>query len=379
MTLTTTELMAIYTRVSERVDRGTSAYGLILGLLGRRAELEGRIAQQLDEIVPREYDRTDRLMVAFIEELQNEVAQHRTFAADLKSRVVAPANVFFAQMKERQHNIQNAVRRDMVPLQKAVTEARAAMAAVEVEQAKLPSTPQPKLNAQSKRIQKMLQACRKKEQSEMQLAHKLEATAIPLLREEFKDYDASRVVKMQASIVAFQKLKGKLNERIGEGMKVFDGVMITYDGWDRSNRYVERAFDPRTRSLSEEDPPEVQVVAIAEFCSSSEKDLHFERGDRIRVLVQHYSGWWEGELDGRRGMFPKSFVVFDDENKCDEQPVGADFLVVCDYQPQKEGEVALLVGDLVCVDVISFGMCSGLNKRTGARGLFPLENLEQRI
>jgi hypothetical protein len=224
----------------------------------------------------------------------------------------------------------------------------------------------------------MVEAYRKKEQSEMQFAQKLQSRAIPLLREEFKDYDASRVVKMQASIVAFQKLKGTMNDRVGEGMKVFDAVMVTYDGWDRSNRYAERAFDPHTRSLSEEDPPEVQVVAIAEFCSDSDKDLHFERGDRIRVLVQHYSGWWEGELDGRRGMFPKSFVVFDEEKR-DEQPVGADFLVVCDYQPLREGEIALLVGDLVYVDVINFGICSGVNQRTGSRGVFPVENLEQTI
>jgi hypothetical protein len=282
-------------------------------------------------------------------------------------------------MRGRQHNIQDAVRCDIVPLQKAVAETRAAMAAVEAERAKLPSTPRPKLEAQSKRIQKLVDAHRKKEEGEAQFAQRLHSKAIPLLREEFKDYDASRVVKMQASVVAFQRLKGQMNDRIGEGMKVFDAVMVTYDGWDRSNRYAERAFDPHTRSLSEEDPPEVQAVAISEFRSDSEKDLHFQRGDRVRVLVQHYSGWWEGEIDGRRGFFPRSFVVFEEDNKPDQQPIGADFLVVSDYQPQKEGEITLLVGDLVYVEVLNFGMCSGVNQRTGARGLFPVENLEQTI
>ncbi|GAA5919284.1 hypothetical protein JCM1841_006540 [Sporobolomyces salmonicolor] len=36
--------------------------------------------------------------------------------------------------------------------------------------------------------------------------------------------------------------------------------------------------------------------------------LSFEQGQIIRCLNQDQSGWWDGELDGRRGWFPSNFV-----------------------------------------------------------------------
>jgi son of sevenless len=39
--------------------------------------------------------------------------------------------------------------------------------------------------------------------------------------------------------------------------------------------------------------------------------LTFSAGQRIRVLNQDPSGWWDGELDGRRGWFPSNYVEQD--------------------------------------------------------------------
>lgn len=36
--------------------------------------------------------------------------------------------------------------------------------------------------------------------------------------------------------------------------------------------------------------------------------LSFRAGDKIRVLNRDTSGWWDGELGGRRGWFPSNYV-----------------------------------------------------------------------
>jgi len=42
--------------------------------------------------------------------------------------------------------------------------------------------------------------------------------------------------------------------------------------------------------------------------------LSFEQGQIIKCLNQDQSGWWDGELEGRRGWFPSNYVeVIDTE------------------------------------------------------------------
>jgi len=43
-------------------------------------------------------------------------------------------------------------------------------------------------------------------------------------------------------------------------------------------------------------------------------DLSFHEGDNIKLINKHPSGWWEGELNGKIGFFPCTFVK--DETKC---------------------------------------------------------------
>jgi son of sevenless len=39
--------------------------------------------------------------------------------------------------------------------------------------------------------------------------------------------------------------------------------------------------------------------------------LSFQAGQIIRVLNRDASGWWDGEVDGRRGWFPSNYVTSD--------------------------------------------------------------------
>lgn len=46
--------------------------------------------------------------------------------------------------------------------------------------------------------------------------------------------------------------------------------------------------------------------------------LSFRAGQVIRVLNRDPSGWWDGELEGRRGWFPSNYVNTDlDESEED--------------------------------------------------------------
>jgi amphiphysin len=51
------------------------------------------------------------------------------------------------------------------------------------------------------------------------------------------------------------------------------------------------------------------VVARYDFAGESQGDLAFRAGDRIKIVKKTDSleDWWEGELNGNRGMFPRNY------------------------------------------------------------------------
>ncbi|KAB5595877.1 Cell division control protein 25 [Ceratobasidium theobromae] len=60
------------------------------------------------------------------------------------------------------------------------------------------------------------------------------------------------------------------------------------------------------------------VVALHDFepVGGNTTCLSFRAGQEIRVLNRDSTGWWDGELDGRRGWFPSNYVKVSEEEGC---------------------------------------------------------------
>lgn len=52
-----------------------------------------------------------------------------------------------------------------------------------------------------------------------------------------------------------------------------------------------------------------RVKALYDFEPQEEGELAFRKGDIIRVVNSAYEGWWKGELEGRVGIFPLTYIV----------------------------------------------------------------------
>lgn len=79
------------------------------------------------------------------------------------------------------------------------------------------------------------------------------------------------------------------------------------------------SFDNHTSTAPEPDStdegqgsPEY-VLAMHDFVPQHQNEtcLAFHAGQVIHVLNRDSSGWWDGELDGRRGWFPSNYVTSD--------------------------------------------------------------------
>ena len=52
----------------------------------------------------------------------------------------------------------------------------------------------------------------------------------------------------------------------------------------------------------------VEAVVMYEYSAQQDDELTMKVGDVIRSVVKMDGGWWEGELNGKRGVFPDNFV-----------------------------------------------------------------------
>ena len=55
-------------------------------------------------------------------------------------------------------------------------------------------------------------------------------------------------------------------------------------------------------------PKGVFAVALYDFPGEDEDELPLREGQKVRVTRQHESGWWTGEVNGKVGMFPATYV-----------------------------------------------------------------------
>ncbi|XP_067156197.1 dynamin-binding protein isoform X3 [Apteryx mantelli] len=68
-----------------------------------------------------------------------------------------------------------------------------------------------------------------------------------------------------------------------------------------------------------QEPGSTYGVALYQFQALESKELDFDVGDRIRIVGILEDGWLEGELRGKRGIFPHRFVRLEASDPCREK------------------------------------------------------------
>lgn len=78
---------------------------------------------------------------------------------------------------------------------------------------------------------------------------------------------------------------------------------------DQHNPSMPSAPALPTPEISSEEPPmRESVVALYDFEAVNSEELNIHQGDIIVVTKKDDSGWWEGTLNGKTGIFPSNYV-----------------------------------------------------------------------
>lgn len=167
-----------------------------------------------------------------------------------------------------------------------------------------------------------------------------------------------------------------------------------YEPFDAARPYLTDVADPTPdyhRSVTISKP---RVRAIYDYVATDQNELNFRVNDWITVLQKpdDGEGWWQGELNGKVGMFPSNFVE-SAENSPDPSPRAsiqeARPTVVAkksvapppakkpnqckarfDYAAQDEGELSMTAGDVFLIETEDSGWFFVYNQK-GEYGRIP--------
>ncbi|XP_019751720.1 CD2-associated protein [Hippocampus comes] len=115
----------------------------------------------------------------------------------------------------------------------------------------------------------------------------------------------------------------------------------------------------------------MEVVVEFDYEALHEDELTLRKGDLIKnVCCIQEDGWMEGDLNGKRGLFPDNFVKVRAAYLLFTELKKRQCKVLFEYQPQNEDELELKVGDILEItEEVEEGWWSGVIN--GKSGLFP--------
>lgn len=370
----------IYKRISNRLSFGTIDYERVMHLIEMKAAIEANYVNSLKQLIEG-IETQDSMYKAVVKQIETEIMLYDSHSTQIKDEVIPPQKVAIHKFKDRQAEILKKINNDVYKIQPAIDDVNKSYQYFEVEKERIDQYIGPKRTKQEKRARDFYTEYQKKVAYLEQISMKSQQEIVPPLHHMFLEYDVQRLTQYRNLILDYVICGKVLTKSIKLGYQNLLAKMNNFDTNDRCVRYVSRVFDTTMKDELPvtDDDPELYAIAVADYKSDEPRDLSFTRGDKIKVTNQHGSGWWEGEFQGRKGLFPRNFISLPDDVDVKNEPINAIFLVTVDHKKERVGELDLLSGDLVIVDYLNHGRCSGKNLRNNQRGYFPIDILERKL
>lgn len=317
------------------------------------------------------------------------------FANEVRLKIKRPNKEYAVELKKRRAVIDKSITKENHKLIKAQSDVEKLTAELAKDNIALGSAPPVKTPALQKKIEKVRKELEEKHELSISLATKSQDEKMPEIRQTFDQYEKDRLKRMKANSIDFGALKQTMESQVNETTQLFLGKTKRFDDVDIQRRFmgsavagkigkqVEKHSDRKSTLLKkkdkkkdkkreEEDAPDPTVwgYALCDFNSEEVSDLTFASGDKIKCLAEHLSGWWDGELDGRQGLFPRNYVWIPGRDSIQGHAINA--FSTC-MQSYVGNELSLYCGDEVYVEIIKDDQFLGTSKRTGQKGWVPLD------
>jgi len=154
---------------------------------------------------------------------------------------------------------------------------------------------------------------------------------------------------------------------------------------------------PNSKKDTNPNMPQKRAKAQYDYDAEEDNELSFKENDIIIITKIDDSGWWEGSIGARSGMFPGNYVELIPEEvvekakplptpaakstqSAQKQPMKKErkCKAIFDFSGDGDDELSINEGDIITILSEAEGWMLGVNKN-GSQGLFPANHVEEII
>ena len=344
---------------------------MISTICKKRVEAEEQFANSLSYIIPDEYDNHNPVMQALVENLLLEITIHKDFTQKIRTLCLPQSTAFASKIAAQKKQLQKTVNSNLNNLNNKVANVQKHKGWIRDAEAKLEDLPFSKRDSQREYVQKLKNAAEKPKQELLDCTRETMINFTNSINKQYREFEKERRIQERQFALLASLIKADTKAEMERKDRESAELLANLDIEDKTEQYVNRLLNPKLDNVNFDDELQVYAYCIADFESTESGDLRMQVGDKIRVIKQNKNGWNEGELKGKKGLYPSNFTIIPKVSEEVTAHVNAVFVASDPNEPRTPNGIQVLTGDMVFVEYIRNNECFGMNIRTNETGSFP--------
>lgn len=332
--------------------------------LEKRQELEQNFADEMSQYIKSGNRNNSSASSLIYDEMFAVFAHHKDLANDIKVTFIPPIISIISYLDKEEKKINESIQKAENSIgiyEKKLFKARSQVETAKLEQLRFSSTKADILKRNVKLYEQELQIVENDRDAHLKNLFDIE---LPNWLQSASELDFSVRTTIKNSMLNLTHLEISASERLAESLQAVNVASARYEP---SSETMILAKSLGLLSSQHK----IYAIVRCNYSSDNHNDLTISRGELIEIINQHPSGWWEGECNGRRGLFPMNFVEVITDVESGALSIQECFEIEGFHLPVQEGELKLELGDVVFVATLKDGWCEGYKFGTDERGRFP--------
>ena len=357
------DLLIIFERLSHIISGDLDNIQLLLEYLRTRSEIEENFALQFTNFLKKTQRDHSSCQELVLSEIQSLIKHHANLSKLIQTDFIPPIQAFlqFSKKSQKDHSIQiKSITDSLKQLQKKLNISQSQLERAQLENLHFSIAKNDKSRRVVKELENDVQTIQKQQSSYL---NQIIQTSFPKIIDSVTDFDFGIRTTIKNAMINFSTAELKEHEEQGNDVKNTQNFSSNYEPSIETQIII--------NSLTLSSSSHIYAIARADFYGEEFDDLRFLKGQLIEVFKQHPSGWWEGECNGKKGIFPSTFVEIISDSKTGTLKIGETFEIENFYEPHDETELFLDTGDIVFVDTLQDGWCTGYKINDKKIGKFP--------
>lgn len=359
----TSDLLNLSETLDQVINDDLEGIEILCEYLKKRQQLEESFTNEISKFIATHRSNSNCMSLIY-DEMHATFQMHQELSDEILYQYIPPVNRFRAYLQKEHKSLNQALTNTCENIklyEKKIFIAKSQLERTQIEALHSSTSKMDKMRRNVKSLEDDLKAVEKEQEDHFQYLNEIQYPKF-LSRTTELDFSVRTTIKNSMMNLA--------NAEISGCDKFLHSIQQVHASSIRYEPSVETQNVGKSLGFI---APSKRIFAIVRCNYDSEEitDLRLTKGQFIEIIRQHPSGWWEGECEGRTGLFPMTFVELITDAESGALTIGETFEADGEHIPEYPDELPIDFGDILYVATLKDGWCEGYNIANGKKGKFP--------